>query len=114
LVRLLEKQGCQVETAADGREAVAAVERGGFEAVLMDIQMPEMDGFEAIRCIRLLEQRCGRERLPVIVITANAREEDRRAAFEAGADEFMAKPFDAVRLAELLAAPNITGKIRPD
>ena len=77
-VRLLERQGHQVAVAANGREAVAAVEREGFDLVLMDVQMPEMDGFEATAAIRHAETGTGRH-LPIFALTGS-RHERRRGA----------------------------------
>jgi CheY-like chemotaxis protein len=98
--RLLEKRGHQVTVAANGREAVAAVERGVFDLVLMDLQMPEMDGFEATASLRELEKETGK-RLPVIALTAHALKGDRERCLEAGMDGYLTKP---IRPQELDAA----------
>jgi signal transduction histidine kinase/CheY-like chemotaxis protein len=100
-VRLLEKQGHQVVIAGNGREALAALERDSFDAVLMDIQMPEMDGFQATAAIRALEAQSGRH-LPVLAMTAHAMEEDRKRCLAAGMDGYIAKPIDPGGLMELL------------
>lgn len=89
--RLLEKHGCHVTAVRDGREAVATVGRSEYDAILMDLQMPDVDGLDATRQIRAAEKKTGR-RTPIIVLTANAAEQDRQRAFEAGADAFLVKP----------------------
>jgi signal transduction histidine kinase/ligand-binding sensor domain-containing protein/ActR/RegA family two-component response regulator len=95
--RLLEKQGCVVAVATSGREAVSMTEQERFDAVLMDLQMPDLDGLEATRLIRAADTL--RERhTPIIVLTANAGEQDRRRSLEAGADDFLAKPLDMIHL----------------
>ena len=98
--RLLEKQGHTVVAAKNGIEAVAAVERGDIDIVLMDVQMPEMDGLEAIRVIRESEKVSG-EHLPIVSITAHVMKGDREKCMEAGADDYVPKP---LQRAELFAA----------
>jgi len=98
--RLLEKQGHVVIAAKNGIEAVAAVEQEKFDIVLMDVQMPEMDGLEAIRVIRESEKVSGRH-LPIISITAHVMTGDREKCLEAGADDYVPKP---LQRAELFAA----------
>jgi signal transduction histidine kinase/CheY-like chemotaxis protein len=88
---ILTDAGCEVDVAADGREAIDMVGRKGYDAVLMDMQMPVMDGVTATREIR----RDGRfDVLPIIAMTANAMEQDRRACRAAGMNAFVTKPFD--------------------
>ncbi len=98
--RLLEKHGHAVVVTENGREALEALERETADAVLMDVQMPVMDGLEAIRAIRAKEEGSG-ARLPIIVLTAHAMKGDREKCFEAGADDYLTKP---IRTSELLAA----------
>ncbi len=98
----LEKAGYRVEVATNGLEAVAAVRDDEFQLVLMDIQMPEMDGLEATRVIRDLEAEQERRRLPIIALTAHALEEERERCLGAGMDDFLAKPFRAEELLGLL------------
>jgi signal transduction histidine kinase/DNA-binding response OmpR family regulator len=100
---VLERRGCRVVMAANGREGVEAFERQPFDVVLMDIQMPEMDGFEALAAIRALEERTGR-RTPVIALTAHALKEDRERCLAAGMDGYLSKPIEASRLAEVIRA----------
>jgi two-component system sensor histidine kinase/response regulator len=98
-VTLLEKQGHTVSVAKNGREAVAAMAAARFDLVLMDVQMPEMGGFEATAAIRAMEQRRGTH-VPIIGLTAHAMSGDRERCLEAGMDEYMAKP---LRRSQLLA-----------
>ena len=96
-VRLLEKAGHQVETANNGRAALAAIERDRFDLALMDLQMPEMDGLEATARIR--EQERGTSaHLPIIALTANAMVGDRERCLQAGMDGYLSKPIDSARL----------------
>ncbi|HET9836898.1 MAG TPA: two-component regulator propeller domain-containing protein [Candidatus Angelobacter sp.] len=111
-VGLLEKMGHRVTVAENGREALELLERTTFDVVLMDVQMPEMDGYSATRELRQREQ--GRQRhIPVIAITAHAMKGDREACIEAGMDGYIAKPIhraelqkvieDAVRVSEAIS-----------
>jgi signal transduction histidine kinase/CheY-like chemotaxis protein/HPt (histidine-containing phosphotransfer) domain-containing protein len=94
----LEARGWLVDTAADGFEAAAAAARQSYCAILMDLQMPGMDGLEATRAIRAQEVREGTPRVPIIALTANALLGSDRSCFEAGMDDYLSKPF---RIAEL-------------
>jgi len=97
VVRMLQKLGCQAEVAANGREAVEAAARGSYALVLMDCQMPEMDGFEATRALREAEAARG-ARTPIIALTANALSGDRERCLQAGMDDYLPKP---VRMEDL-------------
>ncbi|HTX36477.1 MAG TPA: PAS domain S-box protein [Bryobacteraceae bacterium] len=95
----LQELGCQAEAVANGREAVEAVERGGYDLVLMDCQMPVMDGFEATRRIR---GSVGAG-LPIVAVTADAMPADRDRCLMEGMNDYLAKPVELCRLAEVLA-----------
>ncbi|MFO0960033.1 MAG: PAS domain S-box protein [Isosphaeraceae bacterium] len=103
-LRMLEGWGCRVTTAHDGREAVQASAGKAFDVILMDLQMPEMDGLEAVAAIRDREARPGAApRVPIIALTAHALEEDRRLCLLAGCDDYLRKPFRPRELHEALA-----------
>jgi PAS domain S-box-containing protein len=93
-IRLLEKRGHKVTTANHGLEAVEAFRQRDFDLILMDIQMPEMDGFEATACIRSLEEKTGK-RVPIIALTAHALAGDREKCLESGFDGYTPKPIRA-------------------
>jgi two-component system sensor histidine kinase/response regulator len=90
-VRALEKLGCVVELAVNGKEGVDMVDRKEFVAVFMDCQMPVMDGYEATREIR---RRQGTNHVPIIAMTANAMAGDREKCINAGMDDYLSKPID--------------------
>jgi signal transduction histidine kinase/CheY-like chemotaxis protein len=98
---VLARMGHRVHLVANGQLAVEAVRRGDYDLVLMDLQMPGMDGMEATQAIRALGD--ARSSLPIIAMTANAFEEDRQACLAAGMDDYVAKPIDVDRLAEAIA-----------
>jgi two-component system, sensor histidine kinase and response regulator len=102
-VSLLEKQGHAVETALNGKEALAALARRSFDVVLMDVQMPEMDGFEATARIREQEQGTG-QHIPIVAMTAHAMKGDRERCLEAGMDGYVSKPVHARELYQALAS----------
>jgi signal transduction histidine kinase/CheY-like chemotaxis protein len=106
VVQILEGIGCLVDVAVNGREAVAKADRAAYDLILMDCQMPEMDGFAATREIRLRAE--GRPRVPIIAVTANALEGDRTLCLAAGMDDWIAKPVrpsEIRRLVEQLRLP---------
>jgi signal transduction histidine kinase/ActR/RegA family two-component response regulator len=98
-LRLLEGMGHDVDVAFDGERAVAAIDRVAYDLVLMDCQMPKLDGYAATRAIRGLER--GR-RVPIVAMTANAMTDDRQRCLDAGMDDFLAKPVSKRQLYDLL------------
>jgi two-component system, sensor histidine kinase and response regulator len=98
-VRMLEKRGCVVTVAADGRAALAALEKNSFDLILMDVQMPDMDGLEATVTIRNREKMSGGH-VPIVAMTAHAMKEDRDRCLAAGMDGYLTKP---IRSQELLS-----------
>jgi CheY-like chemotaxis protein len=101
----LEKMGCEVDIANDGSEAVTAWESGQYHLILMDCQMPVMDGYQAAREIRLRERERerGPGRIPIIALTADAMKGADRQCREAGMDDYLTKPLDRRRLGEIIA-----------
>ena len=99
---MLESLGYQTEVAENGREALQALSATRYDLVLMDCQMPDMDGFAATRQWRAQEQANGGERIPIIAVTANALEGDRDICLASGMDDFLAKPFTRLALGALI------------
>ena len=97
---MLERLGYRVTVVSTGAEAAEAVDGGGYALVLMDCQMPEMDGFEATRLIR--ERQGTGPHVPIVALTASATQDQRDRCLAAGMDDFLAKPIDADRLSETL------------
>jgi CheY-like chemotaxis protein/HPt (histidine-containing phosphotransfer) domain-containing protein len=100
-VRILETLGCRADVAHDGRAAVEAVARNRYDVVLMDLNMPGMDGLAATAEIRRREGRGGRH-TPIVALTAHAMEEDRTRCLAAGMDDYLAKPIRPAGLREVL------------
>jgi len=100
---MLKGQGHAVTVAANGREALAALARAEFDLVLMDVQMPEMDGFEATAALRAREGPAGR-RTPVIALTAHAMKGDRERCLAAGMDGYVSKPIQPAELRRAITA----------
>ena len=100
-LRFLSKLGMLADVASSGAEALEKLERTAYDVVLMDCQMPGLDGFETTR--RLREREGGRERIPVIAMTAHAMPGDRRRCMRAGMDEYISKPFSLDRLRLVLS-----------
>jgi len=96
LGRILERGGHSVTRVADGDQALDALEAGRFDIVLLDRNMPGLSGLETLQAIRLMTR--GRERLPVVILSADVTVEARRECLEAGADSFIPKPVEAMRL----------------
>jgi two-component system, sensor histidine kinase and response regulator len=99
--RMLEKRGHRVVLAGNGREALEALAKGSFDLVLMDVQMPEMDGFQATAAIREMERSTGAH-LPVVALTAHAIKGDRERCLAAGMDGYLTKPIRPRELDDVL------------
>ena len=100
--RFLERLGCEVQVVGDGRQAVDAYRAQQLQFILMDMQMPVMDGLEATRRIRELEQTGGPKRTPIVALTANAMMGTLERCLEAGMDDYLTKPLDISRLQDVL------------
>jgi len=101
-VRLLENQGCKVDAVADGQEALNKIEVKQFDVIMMDANMPVLDGFETTKIIRENEKKTGRH-IPIIALTARAMQEDRKKCLEVGMDGYVAKPIDRLKLYSTIA-----------
>ncbi|HKX27828.1 MAG TPA: ATP-binding protein, partial [Blastocatellia bacterium] len=113
-VRLLERRGYTVVVVGNGREAFDAVERERFDVVLMDVQMPEMDGLEATARIRQREQKSGTH-IPIIAMTAHAMKGDRERCLEGGMDAYVSKPVQPAELFKTIAEMTVgTSNQSPD
>ena len=97
IVKLMEKRGYEVVVAGDGRQALAALDQDRFDCVLMDVQMPEMDGLQATQAIRAKEA-CTCGHVPIVAMTAHAMKGDRERCLEAGMDDYLSKPIKADEL----------------
>ena len=102
---VLARMGHCVHLVANGQQAVEAVRRGDYDVVLMDLQMPGMDGMEATQATRALDD--SQASLPIIAMTANAFDEDRRPCLAAGMDDCVAKPIDVAQLARAIARSTV-------
>jgi PAS domain S-box-containing protein len=102
VVTLLEDAGYDVDVVQDGAEAVAAVRRRTYDLVLMDAQMPNMDGLQATQAIRRLSG--GRGRIPIIALTANAMAGDREHYIDAGMDDYLSKPLEAATMLAMVSS----------
>lgn len=113
--RILHKRGHAVTVARNGREAIELARRERFDVVLMDVQMPVMDGFQATAEIRQFEDP-QKSRVPIIAMTAHAMKGDRQRCLAAGMDDYLAKPIDRRRLLEIIeamASPDGGGPVLP-
>lgn len=110
---LLDEVDCVVDTATNGRQAMDLFEPGKYAVILMDCQMPVMDGYQATAALRQREAD-GSRRLPVVALTANAMEGDREQCIAAGMDDYLAKPYTRTQLEALLSrwlAPKLPAKM---
>ncbi|MFH2057730.1 MAG: response regulator [Pseudomonadota bacterium] len=101
---LIEKMGYKTDAAINGKEAVEKQKQNAYDLILMDCQMPIMDGFEATRKIREYEQESKTDHVPIVAMTGNAFESDRKKCFDAGMDDFIAKPVEPDILAKKIAS----------
>jgi CheY-like chemotaxis protein len=101
---MLESLGCTVGSASDGSVGVEQALSWSFDVVLMDCQMPLMDGYEATRRIRTAEAAAARKPLPIVALTANALQGDRERCLDSGMTEFISKPFTMNKLHDVLRA----------
>ena len=99
---MLDWLGCETRVAGDGREALDLLAADRFDIVLMDCQMPELDGLEACRIVRERERTQGASRQSIIAVTANAMEGDRETCLAAGMDDYLSKPFSVEQLRTVL------------
>ncbi|WP_041941545.1 response regulator [Waddlia chondrophila] len=97
---ILELMEFTVDIAENGREALEMYESNAYDAILMDVQMPEMDGFQTTAEIRKKEK--NGKRIPIIALTANAMSGDREKCLNAGMDDYLSKPIEASKLEEIL------------
>jgi CheY-like chemotaxis protein len=111
--RILEKGGHSVVVAGNGREALAALHRDTFDVILMDVQMPEMDGFEATRAIRQ-DDTAQIKNIPIIAMTAHAMTGDRERCLAAGMDAYISKPIRAADLLSLIRETSRRSAPAPD
>jgi two-component system, sensor histidine kinase and response regulator len=101
-VRLLEKMGVRVDAVGNGSEALKALQERPYDLVLMDVSMPEMDGFEATRAIREEGSAVRNPDVPVVAMTAHALESDRARCLEAGMNDYLPKPINFEHLEKIL------------
>jgi CheY-like chemotaxis protein len=112
IIRLMEKWRYDYTIVENGRLALEALKSGSYDLVLMDVQMPDMDGIEATRSIRSLEKKTGGH-VPIIAMTAHAIKGDREACLEAGMDDYVSKPIDADKLHAMIVELFNAGKVQP-
>ena len=101
---ILQSTGCSVRIASDGNRAVAALAAEEFDLVLMDLHMPDMDGFDATRAIRAEERTTGRAAVPIVALSASVLPEDQEKCLDVGMNGHLAKPISRPELENLLRA----------
>jgi CheY-like chemotaxis protein len=104
--RMLQNFGCEAEVAGNGAEALKALDRARYDLILMDCQMPEMDGYQATAEIRRRDN--GQQRIPIVALTAHAMQGDREKCLAAGMDDYLSKPIDPKALTSLLRRWGLT------
>lgn len=109
-IRVLEKRGYDVIVAHNGREALALLEKEAFDLVLMDVQLPEIDGFEATAILRKKEEKTGAH-IPIIALTAHVMKEDQARCLRVGMDEYLSKPISADALFEAIERVTLPAEI---
>ncbi len=112
ILAVLEKQGHRISTVANGAAAVRAVQQEAFDVVLMDVQMPEMNGLEATRAIRAWEQQQGGH-VPIVAMSAHAIKGAREDCLQAGMDEYLSKPVQMPEVLRMIAEVTTSGKEKP-
>lgn len=114
VTELLSEHGVAIDIAEDGAIAVERIHKlpaGTYDVILMDIQMPNMNGYDAARAIRAMKDK-QKANIPIIAMTANAFNEDRKQALDCGMNQHISKPFDITELLEAIVAVYQTGKER--
>jgi CheY-like chemotaxis protein len=109
---VLQRLGCDVDIVADGMAALSRVQAASYDAILMDIQMPGVDGLEAVRRIRSLSEPCSRT--PIVGLTASATVEDRQACFAAGMNDYLSKPLSIDALRKALGRYSPANRLRDE
>jgi PAS domain S-box-containing protein len=109
-VRMIEAMGHRVTVVSDGRQAVETWEAGSFDVILMDVQMPEMDGFEAVAAIRRIETSAGGH-VPIVALTAHAMKGDRERCLDSGFDDYLSKPIRSAKVREMLEKWSESGPV---
>lgn len=97
---MLDRLNCTVDTAENGIDALGHISRQNYDIIFMDLQMPEMDGFQTTKEIRNMQK--GKRETPIIAITANAMQSDKQKCLDAGMDDYLAKPFEIQDIEKLL------------
>jgi len=108
-LRLLEKIGCSADIAANGKEAIKALETASYDLVLMDLQMPEMDGLEATKIIRETSSEVKRHDIPIVAMTAHAMKDHKDRCLDAGMDDYISKPIRSEKLKAVLKKYLVSG-----
>lgn len=98
---ILELMECEVDIAEDGEEALQMYEKNKYDLILMDVQMPKLDGYDTTREIRKREESTG-QHIPIVALTANALAGDDEKCLNSGMDDYLSKPLDTDKLAEIL------------